>query len=63
MEVVTDFLFLGSKIIAGGDYGQEIRRYFLFGRKVITNLKSALKSRAKVCIVRAMVHEVTKSWA
>ena len=45
VEVVTDFLFLGSKIIAGGDYGQEIRRCLLFGGKIMTNLDSVLKIR------------------
>ena len=45
VEVVTDFLFLGSKITADGDCSQEIRRHFLLGRKTITNLDSVLKSR------------------
>ena len=57
MEVVPDFLFLGSKITADGDCSHEIRRQFLLGRKVITNLDSVLKRRditppTKVCIVR-----------
>ena len=38
MEVVTDFLFLGSKITSDGDWSHEIRRQLLLGRKVITNL-------------------------
>ena len=42
VEVVTDFLFLGSKIIAGGDCSREIRRWFLLGRKAMTNLDSVL---------------------
>jgi len=45
MEVVTDFLFLGSKITADGDCSQEIRRCLLLGRKAVTNLDSVLKSR------------------
>ena len=45
METVTDFLFLGSKITADGDCSHEIKRRFLLGRKVMTNLDSTLKSR------------------
>ena len=45
VEVVTDFLFLGSKITADGDCSQEIRRRLLLGRKAVTNLDSVLKSR------------------
>ena len=45
VEVVTDFLFLGSKIPAGGDWSHEIRRWLFLGRKVMTNLDSVLKSR------------------
>ena len=45
METVTDFIFLGSKIIAGGDCSHEIRRCLLLGRKAMTNLGSILKSR------------------
>ena len=45
VEVVTDFLFLGSKITAYGDCSHEIRRHLLLGRKAITNLDSVLKSR------------------
>ena len=60
VEVVTDFLFLGSKIIVDGDCSHEFRRRFLFGRKAMTNLDSVLKSRdnillTKVHIVKAMV--------
>ena len=65
MEIVTDFLFLGSKITVDGDFSHEIiRRLFLgLGSKVMTNLDSVLKSRditlpAKVCIVKAMVFPV-----
>ena len=62
VEVVTDFLFLGSKIAADGDCSHEIRRHMLLGRNVITNLDSVLKSRdittpTKVCIVKAMVFQ------
>ena len=45
METVRDFLFLGSKITANGDYSHKIKRHLLLGRKVITNLNSILKSR------------------
>ena len=45
METVTDFIFLGSKIIADGDCSHEIQRCFLLGRKAMTNLDSILKSR------------------
>ena len=60
VEVVTDFLFLGSKITVDGDCSHEIRRCLFLGRKAMTNLDSVLKSRditllTKVCIVKAMV--------
>ena len=42
MEIVTDFIFLGSKITAGGDCGHEIKRRFLLGRKAMTNLVKTL---------------------
>ena len=63
VEVVTDFLFLGSKITVDGDCSHEMRRWLLLGRKAITNLDSVLKSRdvtlpTKVCIVKAMVFPV-----
>jgi len=45
METVTDFIFLGSKITADGDWSNEIKRHFLLGRKAMTNLDSILKSR------------------
>ena len=45
VEVVTDFLFLGSKITADGDCSHEIRRQLLFGKKAITNLDNVLKSK------------------
>ena len=58
-----DFIFLGSKITSGGDYGHEIKRCLLLGRKVMTNLDSILKSRditlpAKVRPVKAMAFPV-----
>ena len=61
VEVVTDFLFLGSKITADGDCSHEVR-LFLLGRKVMTNLDSVLKSRditllTKVHIVKAMIFQ------
>ena len=60
VDVVTEFLFLGSKITADGDCSHEMRRQLLLGRKAMTNLDSVLKSRdvtlpAKICIVKAMV--------
>ena len=45
METVTDFIFLGSKIITDGDCNHEIKRYLLLGKKAMTNLDSILKSR------------------
>ena len=71
METVTDFLFLGSKITADGDYSHEIKRCLLFGRKAVTNLESILKSRditlpTKVRLVKAMAFPVVmcgcESW-
>ena len=63
METVTDFIFLGSQITAGGDCSHEIKRHLLLGRKVMTNLESVLKSRditlpTKVHLVKAMVFPV-----
>ena len=62
-ETVADFTFLGSKITADGDCSHEIKRYFLLGRKVMTNLDSIFKSRditlpTKVRLVKAMVFPV-----
>ena len=45
METVTDFIFLGSKITADGDYSNEITRFLLFGRKAMTNLDNILKKQ------------------
>ena len=45
METVTDFIFLGSKITADGDFSHEIKRHLLLGKKAITNLDSMLKNR------------------
>ena len=63
MEIMTDFIFLGSKIIADSDYSHEIKRCLLLGRRAMTTLDSILKSRditlpIKVCIVKAMVFTV-----
>ena len=63
METVTDFIFLGSKITADGEYNHEIKRCLLLGRKVMTNLDSLLRSRditlpTKVHLVKAMVFPV-----
>ena len=65
VEIVTDFLILGSKITADGESSYEIRRHVLLGRKMMTNLDSALKSRhitlpTKVHIVKAMVFPVVR---
>ena len=62
-EIVSDFIFLGSKITADGDCSHEIKRCLHLGRKVMTNLNSILKSRditlpTKVCLVKAMVFPV-----
>ena len=71
MEIVTDFIFLGSKITADGDCSHEIKRCLLLGRKTMTNLQGILKSRditlpTKVCLVKAMVFPVVmygcESW-
>ena len=63
METVTDFILLGSKIIADGDCNHEIKKHLLLGRKVMTNIDSILKSRditllAKVYLVKFMVFPV-----
>ena len=63
VEVVADFLFLGSKITADGDCSPEIKRHLLLGRKALTNLDRMFKSRditlpTKVCLVKAMVFPV-----
>ena len=71
VETVSDFTFLGSKIMADGDCSHEIKRLFLLGRKVMTNLDSILKSRditlpTKVRLVKAVVFPVVmhgcESW-
>ena len=71
VEIVSDFIFLGSKITADGDCSHEIKRRLLLGRKVMTNLDSIFKSRditllTKVYLVKAMVFPVVmygcKSW-
>ena len=71
VETVSDFIFLGSKITADGDYSHEIKRCLLLGRKVMTNLDGIFKSRditlpTKVCLVKAMVFPVVmygcESW-
>ena len=63
VETVADFIFWGSQITADGDCSHEIKRHFLLGRKVMTNLDSILKSRditlpTKVRLVKAMVFPV-----
>ena len=71
VEAVSDFIYGGSKITADGDCSHDIKRHLLFGRKVMTNLDSILKSRditlpTKVHLVRAMVFPVAmygcESW-
>ena len=71
VETVRDFILGGSKITADGDCSHEIKRYLLFGRKVMTNLDSIFKSRditlpTKVHLVKAMVFPVVmygcESW-
>ena len=71
METVTDFIFLGSKIIVDGNCSHEIKRCLLLGRKAMTNLDSVLKSRditlpTKVHIVKDMIFPVVmyvcESW-
>ena len=59
VQTVADFIFLGSKITADGDYSHEIKGHLLLGRKLMTNLDSILKSKditlpAKVYLVKAM---------
>ena len=63
METVTDFIFLDSKITANGDCTNEIKKCFLLGRKVMTNIDSILKSKdialpTKVCPVKVMVFQI-----
>ena len=71
METVTDFIFLGFKVTADGDFSHEIKRCLLLGRKAVTNLDSILKSRditllTKVHLVKSMVFPVVmygcESW-
>ena len=70
-ETVTNFIFLGSKITANGDYSQEVKRHLLLGRKAMTNLDSVLKTRditlpTEDHIVKAMIFPVVmygcESW-
>ena len=63
MGTVSNFIFLGFKINADGDYSHEIKRCLLLGRKAMSNLDSILKSRditlpTKVCVVKAVVFPV-----
>ena len=71
VETVADFIFGGPQITADGDHSHEIKRHFVLGRKVMTNLDSIFKSRditlpTKVCLVKAMVFPVVmygcESW-
>ena len=63
VETVTDFIFLGSKITVDSDCSHKIKRHFFLGRKAMTNLDNALKSRdiillTKVCIIKAIFFPV-----
>ena len=71
VEIVSDFIFGGSKLTADGDCSHEIKRHLLLGRKAMTNLESILKIRditlpTKVCIIKAMLFPVVmygcESW-
>ena len=71
VEIVADFIFLGSKITADGDCSHEIKRHLILGKKVMTNLESRLKSRditlpTKIHLIKAMVFSVVmyecESW-
>ena len=71
MEIVTDFMFLGSKIAADGDSSHEMKRRLFLGKKFMTNMHSLLKNRditlpTKVCLVKALVFPVVmygcESW-
>ena len=71
VDIVTDFIFLGSKITEDGDCSHDIKRRLLLGRKAMTNLDSILKSRdftlpTNICLVKAMVFPVVmygcESW-
>ena len=71
MGKLAEFILGGSKITADGDFSHEIKRHLLFGRKVMTNLDSLLKSRdltlpTEVCLVKDMVFPVVmygcESW-
>ena len=67
VETVADFIFLASKITTDGDCSHEIKRYLLFGRKVMTTLDSILKSRditlpTKIYLVKAMVFSSSHVW-
>ena len=63
VKTVIDFIFLGSKITADGDFSHEIKKHLLLGRKAMTNLDSILKSRditlpTEVCGVKAIIFPV-----
>ena len=71
LETVADFIFLGFRITADGDYNHEIKRCLLLGRKVMTNLDKHIESRditlpTQICLVKAMVFPVVmygcESW-
>ena len=59
METVTDFIFLGSKITADGDYSHEIKRHLLLGRNAMNNLDSIIKSRDITLLTKVHIVKVT----
>ena len=58
MEIVTDFIFLGSKITADIHCSHEIKRHMLLGRKAMTNLDSILQSRDIICLKRSILSKL-----
>ena len=65
METVTEFIFLGSKITAGGDCSHEVKRHLLLGRRAMTNLDSIIKNRditlpTEICLVKAIIFPIVK---
>ena len=62
METVSDFIFLGSKITAGGDCSHEIKRHLLLGRKVMSNLDSIFKSIDRASLVAQLVKNLPAMW-
>ena len=61
MEIVTDFIFLGSKITADGDCSREIKRRLLLGRKAMTNLEALIKSRDITLLTKSKLWFIVKA--